>query len=54
MGKKRGAGEGSIYQTSDGRWRGAITVGYKRNSKGGIARLRRVLSVAREPMSPNR
>jgi integrase len=44
MGKKRGAGEGSIYQTSDGRWRGAITVGYKRNSKGGIARLRKVLS----------
>jgi integrase len=29
MAKKRGRGEGSIYRTKDGRWRGEISLGYK-------------------------
>jgi integrase len=30
---KRGHGEGSVYQTADGAWRGAITVGYTAEGK---------------------
>ena len=33
MPKHRGAGEGSIYQTKDGRWRGEISLGYKPDGK---------------------
>jgi integrase len=29
MSKKRGQGEGSIYQMKDGRWRAAVSVGYR-------------------------
>jgi len=29
MGRRRGSGEGSIYRTRDGRWRGEISLGYK-------------------------
>ena len=43
---KRGAGEGSIYKTSDGRWRGAVTLGYKVNDNGGVTQIRKVLSGA--------
>lgn len=32
-GRRRGKGEGSIYQRADGRWIGAITVGYAANGK---------------------
>lgn len=44
MAKKRGAGEGSIYQATDGRWRAAITVGYKGNKNGGVTQVRKTLS----------
>src|SRR5687768_9580977 len=44
MNKKRGSGEGSIYETSDGRWRGAITLGYRPNKNGGVTQIRKVLS----------
>jgi integrase len=44
MSKRRGNGEGSIYQTSDGRWRGAITLGYRTNENGGVTQTRKILS----------
>jgi integrase len=44
MAKKRGQNEGSIYRSSDGRWRGAITIGYHQNERGGVAQNRKVLS----------
>ena len=44
MAKKRGQNEGSIYQTNDGRWRGAITVGFQPNKDGKITQKRKVLS----------
>ena len=31
MSKRRGSGEGSIYQAKDGRWRAEVSLGYKRN-----------------------
>lgn len=31
---KRGHGEGSIYKMKDGRWRGAVSVGWKQNKSG--------------------
>ena len=27
-GKRRGAGEGTVYQAPDGRWRGAVDLGW--------------------------
>lgn len=33
MGKRRGDGEGSIYQAKDGRWRAEISLGYKPDGK---------------------
>jgi integrase len=44
MAKKRGAGEGSIYRATDGRWRGAITIGYRANKNGDVTQVRKVLS----------
>ncbi len=32
--KKRGQGEGSIYQMADGRWRAAVSIGWKLNAEG--------------------
>src|ERR1039457_861388 len=32
--RKRGNAEGSIYQMQDGRWRGAVTTGWKLNAAG--------------------
>jgi integrase len=34
MAKRRGNNEGSIYKMKDGRWRGAISVGWKTNEAG--------------------
>jgi integrase len=42
--KKRGQGEGSIYRTKDGRWRGAITVGYERSAAGNAVQKRKTFS----------
>lgn len=33
MAKRRGDGEGSIYQAKDGRWRGEVSIGYKPDGK---------------------
>lgn len=33
MAKRRGNGEGSIYQLADGRWRGCVTTGYTEEGK---------------------
>lgn len=33
MAKKRGAGEGSIFQRADGQWTATITVGYSETGK---------------------
>jgi integrase len=44
MAKKRGNSEGSIYKMSDGRWRGAVTVGYRANVNGGVTQQRKVFS----------
>ena len=44
MAKKRGNSEGSIYRMKDGRWRGAITVGYKPNKNGRFTQDRMVFS----------
>ena len=33
MAKRRGDGEGSIYQAKDGRWRAEVSLGYKPNGK---------------------
>jgi integrase len=41
---RRGSGEGSIYLDADGRWRGAISLGYRRNKSGKVTRVRKVLS----------
>jgi len=30
---RRGRGEGSIYKRSDGRWAGAVTVGYRNDTQ---------------------
>jgi integrase len=44
MPKKRGQREGSIYQMKDGRWRAAISIGWKRNEKGEVVWQRRVIT----------
>ena len=44
MARKRGNSEGSIYRMKDGRWRGAITVGYKPNKNGRVTQDRKVYS----------
>jgi len=44
MGKRRGQREGSIYQMKDGRWRAAISVGWKRNPAGQVVWQRRVFT----------
>jgi integrase len=44
MAKRRGNSEGSIYQTADGRWRGAITVGHQPTKSGHLAQKRKVVS----------
>lgn len=46
MSRKRGQNEGSIYKMKDGRWRGAITVGYQQNASGRVTQKRKVLSGA--------
>jgi integrase len=46
MPKRRGNGEGSIYQDSQNRWRGAITIGYRTNKNGAGTQIRKVLSGA--------
>ncbi len=33
MAKRRGDGEGSIYETTDGRWRAEVSLGYQANGK---------------------
>lgn len=35
MGKNRGHGEGTIWQMPDGRWRGEVSVGWRRNEETG-------------------
>src|ERR1019366_446600 len=44
MSKKRGDGEGSIYRMRDGRWRAAISIGWKRNENGQVVWKRKVIS----------
>lgn len=41
---KRGNGEGSIYQMADGRWRGAVSVGWKNNEQGETIWKRKVVT----------
>ncbi len=33
MSKRRGNGEGSIYQRADGKWRATLTIGHDENGK---------------------
>src|SRR4051794_4625527 len=44
MAKRRGQREGSIYQMKDGRWRAAISIGWKRNEAGEVVWHRRVFT----------
>jgi integrase len=44
MAKRRGQREGSIYRMKDGRWRAAISIGWKRNEKGNVVWKRRVIT----------
>jgi integrase len=44
MAKRRGQREGSIYRMKDGRWRAAISIGWKRNGNGEVAWRRRVIT----------
>jgi integrase len=41
---KRGQREGSIYRMKDGRWRAAISIGWKRNDNGEVVWHRRVFT----------
>lgn len=41
---KRGNSEGSIYQMADGRWRAAISLGYKTNKKGEVVLERKIFT----------
>lgn len=41
--KGRGSGEGSIYQRSDKRWVGAVSLGYYTDKKGVVKRRRKVI-----------
>lgn len=63
--KRRGAGEGSVYRSPDGRWRGAVDLGWeggKRSRKyvsaptqaGAIAKLREAQRAAAEGMVTDR
>jgi len=42
--KRRGQNEGSIYQMKDGRWRAAVSVGWKANDSGDVVWKRKVLT----------
>jgi integrase len=44
--RKRGNAEGSIYKMKDGRWRGAITTGWKLNAAGKKVPIRKVITAA--------
>jgi integrase len=44
MSKRRGQNEGSIYHLSDGRWRAAISLGYKVDEKGKRVPIRKTLN----------
>lgn len=45
MAKRRGQGEGSIYQMKDGRWRAAVSLGWKNNTtEGNVVWKRKVLT----------
>jgi integrase len=44
MAKRRGQREGSIYRMKDGRWRAAISIGWKRNEKGEVIWRRKVIT----------
>ena len=44
MAKRRGQREGSIYRMKDGRWRAAISIGWKRNGNGEVVWRRRVIT----------
>jgi integrase len=44
--RKRGNSEGSIYQMNDGRWRGAVTTGWKMNPAGKRIPQRRIITRA--------
>ena len=46
MSRKRGHGEGSIYQLPDGRWRGAVSIGWKTNEAGQPVWTRKVVTVS--------
>lgn len=41
---KRGQGEGSIYRMADGRWRAAVSVGWKVNAEGNPVQVRKVFT----------
>jgi len=44
MSKRRGQREGSIYRMKDGRWRAAISIGWKRNENDNVVWQRRVIT----------
>ena len=44
MAKRRGQREGSIYRMKDGRWRAALSIGWKKNEKGEVVWHRRVIT----------
>ena len=44
--RKRGNSEGSIYKMTDGRWRAAVSVGWKKNVAGKKVWKRRVITAA--------
>ena len=43
MGKRRGQGEGSIYKLSDGRWCGAVSLGWQKGEAGQPVWKRRII-----------
>jgi integrase len=44
MSRKRGQGEDSIYQMKDGRWRAAVSIGWKKNEAGEPVQSRKVFT----------
>src|SRR5258708_39251385 len=44
--RRRGNSEGSIYKLSDGRWRAAVSLGWKKNEEGQKIWKRRVITGA--------
>ncbi|MBK9166255.1 MAG: site-specific integrase [Bryobacterales bacterium] len=44
MARKRGNDEGSIYQMSDGRWRAALSLGWKKNADGKVVLSRKIFT----------